>query len=199
MDALLSDICIGTSAAPTYFPAHYFETKDPSGKVREFNLIDGGVAANNPVCPSFIFSSLTCITRNILMNPIINFLLNFQTLVAVSEVSKEITRKNPDFFPTAPMDYGRFLVLSLGTGTAKSEEKYDADEAAKWGILGWLTSDNSTPLVDVFTEASGDMVDLHVSTVFQALHSEENYLRIQVYITLMWLFKISNYILPRSN
>jgi patatin-like phospholipase/acyl hydrolase len=49
-DALLSDICIGTSAAPSYLPAHYFETKDPSGKVREFNLIDGGVAANNPVC-----------------------------------------------------------------------------------------------------------------------------------------------------
>ena len=133
------------------------------------------------------------------MNPIINFLLNFQTLVAVSEVSKEITRKNPDFFPAAPMDYGRFLVLSLGTGTAKSEEKYDADEAAKWGILGWLTSDNSTPLVDVFTEASGDMVDLHISTVFQALHCEENYIRIQVYITLMWLFKIPNYILPRNN
>ena len=122
------------------------------------------------------------------MNPIINFPLNFQTLVAMSEVSKEITRKNPDFFPAAPMDYGRFLVLSLGTGTAKSEEKYDADEAAKWGILGWLTSDNSTPIVDVFTEASGDMVDLHISTVFQALRSEENYLRIQVYITLMWLF-----------
>ncbi|KAG5230941.1 patatin protein [Salix suchowensis] len=148
-DALLSDICTGTSAAPTYLPAHYFETKDPSGKVRGFNLIDGGVAANNP------------------------------TLVAMSEVSKEITQKNPDFFPIAPMDYGRFLVLSLGTGTAKSEEKYDADEAAKWGVLGWLTSDNSTPLVDVFTEASGDMVDLYISTVFQALRCEENYLRIQ--------------------
>ncbi|KAJ6722447.1 XYLOSE ISOMERASE [Salix koriyanagi] len=148
-DALLSDICTGTSAAPTYLPAHYFETKDPSGKVRGFNLIDGGVAANNP------------------------------TLVAMSEVSKEITQKNPDFFPIAPMDYGRFLVLSLGTGTAKSEEKYDAEEAAKWGVLGWLTSDNSTPLVDVFTEASGDMVDLYISTVFQALRCEENYLRIQ--------------------
>ena len=79
-----------------------------------------------------------------------------------------------------PMEYGRFLVLSLGTGTAKSEEKYDAEEAAKWGLLGWLTSDNSTPLVDVFTQASADMVDFHISTVFQALHCEENYLRIQV-------------------
>ena len=49
LDALLSDICIGTSAAPTYLPAHNFDTKDSTGKVRTFNLIDGGVAANNPV------------------------------------------------------------------------------------------------------------------------------------------------------
>ncbi|KAG5227328.1 patatin protein [Salix suchowensis] len=109
-DALLSDICIGTSAAPTYVPAHYFETTDPSGKVREFNLIDGGVAVNNP------------------------------TLVAISEVSKAIHREGTASFCMNPMEYGRFLVLSLGTGTAKSEGKYDADEAAKWGIIGWLTS-----------------------------------------------------------
>jgi len=50
INALLSDICISTSAAPTYLPAHYFETQDSTGKIREFNLIDGGVAANNPVC-----------------------------------------------------------------------------------------------------------------------------------------------------
>jgi patatin-like phospholipase/acyl hydrolase len=48
-DALLSDIAISTSAAPTYFPAHYFETKDDEGKIQAFNLVDGGVAANNPV------------------------------------------------------------------------------------------------------------------------------------------------------
>lgn len=49
IDALLSDICISTSAAPTYLPAHFFETKDQAWNVRQFNLIDGGVAANNPV------------------------------------------------------------------------------------------------------------------------------------------------------
>ena len=54
LDASLSDICIATSAAPTYLPAHYFETKDSDGKVREFNLIDGGVAANNPVSTNSI-------------------------------------------------------------------------------------------------------------------------------------------------
>lgn len=49
MDARLSDICISTSAAPTYLPAHYFKTQDKDDNFHEFNLVDGGVAANNPV------------------------------------------------------------------------------------------------------------------------------------------------------
>ena len=53
-NALLSDICLGTSAAPTFLPAHYFETKDANGKTRSYDLIDGGVAANNPVSNSFL-------------------------------------------------------------------------------------------------------------------------------------------------
>ena len=53
-DALLSDVCISTSAAPTYLPAHHFKTQDRLGKTRSFNLVDGGVAANNPVYISFI-------------------------------------------------------------------------------------------------------------------------------------------------
>jgi len=149
LDALLSDICIGTSAAPTYLPAHSFETKDPDGKVREFNLIDGGVAANNP------------------------------TLIAIGEVMKQIMRGSSEFFAIKQMDYARLLVISLGTGSQKEEEKYNADGAAKWGLLGWLTNAGSTPLVDVFTQASADMVDYHLSVIFQALHSEKNYLRIQ--------------------
>ena len=48
-NARLADVCISTSAAPTFLPAHYFETKDASGNPLSFNLIDGGVAANNPV------------------------------------------------------------------------------------------------------------------------------------------------------
>ncbi|XP_058099967.1 patatin-like protein 2 [Magnolia sinica] len=149
LDAELSDICIGTSAAPTYLPTHCFETKDSQGNVREFNLIDGGVAANNPA------------------------------LVAMGEVTRQVFRGNPDFFPIKPMDYGRFLVISLGTGSMKMDEKYSASQASKWGVMGWLLSGGSTPLVDVFTQASADMVDIHISVLFQALHSESNYLRIQ--------------------
>ncbi|KAK8580969.1 hypothetical protein V6N13_144026 [Hibiscus sabdariffa] len=101
------------------------------------------------------------------------------TLVAINEVSKEILRGNPDFFPIKPTDYARFLVVSLGTGSPKCEEKYNASLAAKWGVLGWLTSEHSTPLVDIFMDASSDMVDFHLATVFQALQSEKSYLRIQ--------------------
>ncbi|XP_059630249.1 patatin-like protein 2 [Cornus florida] len=140
LDARLSDICIGTSAAPTYLPAHQFKNQDKEGNVHVFNLIDGGVAANNPA------------------------------LVAISQVTKQV-------FPINPVDYGRFLVISIGTGSSKIERKYSAKMAAKWGVLNWLLHGGTTPLVDVFTQASGDMIDFHISVVFQAF--QDNYLRIQ--------------------
>lgn len=98
----------------------------------------------------------------------------------MSVVTKEIFKKNQDFFPIKPTDYGKFLVLSIGTGTSKEAAKYSAKEAAKWGLLGWLYNDGSSPLINMFTQASDDMVDFHASVLFQALHSENNYLRIQV-------------------
>ncbi|XP_039145324.1 patatin-like protein 2 [Dioscorea cayenensis subsp. rotundata] len=148
-DALLSDICIGTSAAPTYLPAHHFQTASPRGTIREFDLIDGGVAANNPA------------------------------LVAIGEVTKEVIKGNPDFLAHKPFDYRKYLLISIGTGSAKVEEKYTAKSASKWGILGWLFSSWSTPLVDVFLQSSADMVDIHISVFFQTLRSECNYLRIE--------------------
>ncbi|KAL7618863.1 hypothetical protein Lser_V15G00783 [Lactuca serriola] len=149
-NAKLSDICIGTSAAPTYLPPYKFHTKESKGKPPiEFNLIDGGIAANNP------------------------------TLVAISEVTNEITRGSTNFFKINATEYGRFLVLSLGTGSPQAQAKYDATESSRWGVLGWLASGDSNPLVEVFTQASDDMVDYHIYSVFQALRSQENYLRIQ--------------------
>ncbi|MCL7051477.1 hypothetical protein MKW94_004024 [Papaver nudicaule] len=58
-DPLLSDVCISTSAAPTYFPPHHFHVNarvNGEEEIREFNLIDGGVAANNPVSHCFILA-----------------------------------------------------------------------------------------------------------------------------------------------
>ena len=36
----------------------------------------------------------------------------------MTDVSKQILLGNPDFFPIKPADYGKFMVLSLGTGSA---------------------------------------------------------------------------------
>ncbi|CAI9786483.1 unnamed protein product [Fraxinus pennsylvanica] len=149
LDARLSDICIGTTAAPTYLPAYHFKNQFKQGNIREFNLVDGGVAANNPA------------------------------LVAINQITKQILDENPDFFPIKPMDYGRFLVISVGTGSSNGQKKYSAEKAAKWGIFGWLLNGGSTPIIDAFTQASADMVDLHISVVFEVFHSKENYLRIQ--------------------
>ncbi|KAG6409678.1 hypothetical protein SASPL_127720 [Salvia splendens] len=148
-DALLSDICIATSAAPTYFPPHSFTNADGSGHSWDFNLIDGGVAANNP------------------------------TLVAVREVTKEVVSRSEDFFPIQTLECAKLLVISLGTGSAKQEEKYTAEMASKWGVISWLLHGNSTPIIDVYSQASTDMVDYFLSVIFQAQASQQNYLRIQ--------------------
>ncbi|KAI6700074.1 hypothetical protein NL676_014398 [Syzygium grande] len=149
LDAQLSDICIGTSAAPTYFPAHYFKTEDKDGQAHEFNLIDGGMVANNP------------------------------TLVAISEVTRRILNEDPHFSDIkSPVDYTRFLVISLGTGSDTSEIKFNAKKASKWGLFCWLYQDGTSPLIDVYSQGSSDIVDYHNSVVFKAYQSENNYLRI---------------------
>ncbi|GAV80727.1 Patatin domain-containing protein, partial [Cephalotus follicularis] len=147
-DALLSDICIGTSSAPTYLPAHHFTTEDAQGHHRDFHLVDGGVAANNPVL--------------LAMKPPGNVFL-----------------EDPHVLPIKDLPYEQYLVMSLGTGTSKIEKKYNAKMAANWGILGWLYSEGHCPLLDSFTSANGDMVDLQMSTMFGYISCHRNYLRIQ--------------------
>ncbi|KAJ8619046.1 hypothetical protein MRB53_015232 [Persea americana] len=148
-NGLLSDVCISTSAAPTYLPAHYFETKDSEGNVRSFNLIDGGVAANNP------------------------------TLLAMSHITRQIHLKSKNYSSIESINCRKLLVISLGTGAPKQEQKYSTKEASKWGVLGWLYNGGNTPLIDSFSQGSTDLVDIHASVLFQAHHSEKNYLRIQ--------------------
>lgn len=149
-NARLADICVATSAAPTFLPAHFFSSSsDEEGSTRHFDLIDGGVAANNP------------------------------TMLAISHISRGIAIKNERFNDIKPMDGKKTLVLSLGTGAPKLEERYTAALASKWGLFNWMFNHGRTPLVDIFVDASSDVVDFHVSSLFQSLNCKKNYLRIQ--------------------
>lgn len=126
-----------------------------------------------------------CLTKNVVtfdfgsiaMNYGINYfnVQNLQTMMAISHINREMLKNNSE-----PMDATRLQVLSLGTGSAKHEGKYDVDRASRWGLLNWMFDDGSTPLVDMFGDASSDMVDFHVSTLFHSLQVKDNYLRIQV-------------------
>jgi len=99
----------------------------------------------------------------------------------MAEVSNEIRNEGScASLKVKPLQYKKFLVISLGTGSQQHEMRYSADKASTWGLVGWLSSSGGTPLIDVFSHASSDMVDFHISSVFQARHAEQNYLRIQV-------------------
>lgn len=115
-----------------------------------------------------------------------------QTLIAISQISNGILAGDSEYVDMEPLDSTRVLVLSLGTGIAKHEKKYTAEAAARWGLLGWVYKRGSTPLMDVFGDASSDMVDIHVSTLFQSMHTKKNYLRIQVIQYCITCVKLSN-------
>jgi hypothetical protein len=101
-------------------------------------------------------------------------------MAAMSMLTKEVLRHNPDFNPGKPSDYRNYLIISIGTGSAKQAEKYTAPQCAKWGLLQWLYNGGFTPIIDIFSHASSDMVDIHAAVLFEALHCQKNYLRIQV-------------------
>ncbi|CAO2830860.1 unnamed protein product [Amaranthus hypochondriacus] len=145
MNAKLLDICLGTSAAPTFFPSHQFENIYDDGKTREFNLIDGGIVTTNPA------------------------------LIAINEVTKQVMRENPDYDSI----HDKLLVLSIGTGSAKNDKKYDAKITAKWGLMSWVYEKGSSPIIQAFYEAGSDLVDYQNNIVFQSIRSQHNYLRVQ--------------------
>lgn len=72
-------------------------------------------------------------------------------MLAISHIYRDIAKKNSEAGEMEPMMSGkRMLGLSLGTGAAKYEEKYNAAKASEWGLLGWVFDNGSTPLIRHF-------------------------------------------------
>nr|GEU40042.1 patatin-like protein 1 [Tanacetum cinerariifolium] len=67
----------------------------------------------------------------------------------------------------------------LGEVELLLQPRDDAIMAAKWGVLGWIVNNNSSPLIESYSQASADLVVFHNVVVFEALNSIDNYLRIQ--------------------
>ncbi|KAF7845036.1 patatin-like protein 2 [Senna tora] len=137
LNSQLSDICIGTSAAPLLLPPYYFKHADT-----EYNLADGGLLQTNPA------------------------------LLAMSEVTQH------------KGNITKFIVISIGTGRAESEG-YSANKT--WTYSDWILTNS---LLNCMDAGSTSMADYYLSTTFQALHSQNNYLRIQVYVYLIDIYII---------
>jgi hypothetical protein len=82
-------------------------------------------------------------------------------------MAKMIAMENPycNRKEAAPSVYKNILVLSIGTGT-KLKKNYTVADCNKWNILNWLTKDGSSPLIDIFFNASADMVDINAQVLF---------------------------------
>ncbi|CAH2051039.1 unnamed protein product [Thlaspi arvense] len=102
LDALLSDISIGTSATPTYFPPIYFKNKET-----EFNLIDGGVAAANPA-----LVAVNEVTQAMKANSRAKFLL-LSLGTGMSKTTEEYNATIAAKWPASCWALGPFIEVSL--------------------------------------------------------------------------------------
>lgn len=180
-NAVLADVCIGTSAAPTYFPPVSFTTEDADGNPHEFHLIDGGVVANNPTMAAM--SMLNKETLRLRQNPDDSHTHpRNNTRAAMLALSSQALRENKGKEHVQSIDYKSFVIISIGTGSAKRTKEFSAEDRAKWGQYQWITNSDGASIIDVFSQASVDMVDIHATVRFQDIGCEKNYLRIQVFI-----------------
>uniref|UniRef100_A0A0D9X1K9 Patatin n=1 Tax=Leersia perrieri TaxID=77586 RepID=A0A0D9X1K9_9ORYZ len=180
MNPLVSDVCVAASAAPTYFPPYEFTTEDDYGAKQEYNLVDGGVFANNPT-----MLTMEEIRKRTIVKQEEEFLpagVNFnasKALLGQGHVPNGLMQQEAAAGASSSSLYTRMRVLSIGTGV--TSHSYTAKEAKNWGILPWMynLSDGSMPLIDMLSYSGGSMVDYEVALLFKSHGCEDSYLRIQ--------------------
>jgi len=106
--------------------------------------------------------------------------------VAMSAIAKQIRLRSKEFPETKPLDYHRYLVISLGTGLPEQDIKFDALHVAKWGFFEWLGRHFTMPLLHMFLHDSSDMTDSHVANLFKSIGCSDQLLRIQVDIPCVY-------------
>ncbi|KAI9071816.1 hypothetical protein K1719_046220 [Acacia pycnantha] len=204
-DVELSDICIGTTAAPMYLPPHYFEKDN-----REFHLIDGGVIANNPaliaICevvqnrppPQEQQDDIVSTSIAIAQDPPSTegsqswpYSAKEYRERKISELTRALKEAVPE---VKPNEYDKIYLVSLGTGFRKRDKELMARQTWERKLaemaLGNKVYDagnaskwgilawGAGPITEFTLDGSQDMVDYHLASVFRALH-KSNYLRIQ--------------------
>ncbi|MED6143684.1 hypothetical protein PIB30_008326 [Stylosanthes scabra] len=153
LNGLLSDISIATSAAPTFLPAHYFTSENGD---TEFNMIDGGAAAANPV------------------------------MVSLSELGQEKMKHPELYpMMDRADDCSNILLLSLGCGVQPpaAAPGWTIDTVNRWMQPQWLADPpqqpTRLPFLEILGAGSSNTVDYYAYSIFKARNAENNYLRVQ--------------------
>lgn len=80
-------------------------------------------------------------------------------------------------------DFRKLLVLSLGTGSWNESDILAVTPDATWGLIRWFFGpENTRPLIDVLMASAAELVEMYMSSFFQAPGLEDNYIRIQVFM-----------------
>ncbi|BBN12329.1 hypothetical protein MPTK1_5g19190 [Marchantia polymorpha subsp. ruderalis] len=148
-DIQLKDACLGTTAAPTYFPAYQIPKPGQSKTEAYYNLVDGGVAANNPT--------------------------DVAILHAVKDLAFGFAGDGRGGGPEIK-GYEDILVLSMGTGSRI--DRYNVKDMVSWSKLAWVNN-TGQPIVQMLMNSSAYLVDYGVSIRFQIAKVKENYLRLE--------------------
>ncbi|MED6138185.1 hypothetical protein PIB30_119035 [Stylosanthes scabra] len=144
---------MATSAAPVYLPAYNF--KSVNGDNTEFNMIDGGAEAGNPV------------------------------LVALSELGQEKMKHPELYpMMDRANDCSNILLLSLGCGVQSraANPGWNAFNVNHWMQFSWLKTISTPkryPILEILDAGSSDIVDYYAYSLFKARNAESNYLRVQ--------------------
>ena len=170
----LRQAVLGSAAAPTYFPRHHFQA---DGKI--YNLVDGGMAANNPVnhlhTKAFMESFFARFVAVCIHNSFFIFFVldeaasSVQTLLAIREAINIFGSR----------DDNRYLVISLGTGAEGDHH----DFVNLGSPFDWILDlkRGIPPLASLLFETSADMVDTYTSIFLGGgQNSRHQFLRIQV-------------------
>ncbi|KAF7845021.1 patatin-like protein 2 [Senna tora] len=154
LNAKLSDICIATSAAPTFFPPHFFQTHD---NLQEFHLTDGGLAALNPALAALSEVSQSK-KENPEMFPMMENPNDYKNIVLIS-LGCGIFDSKKEYDAQEAAKWGR------GAWVLK--------------IIQLIPPLYETPLLDFLHEANCNMTEYHLATLFNGLDAKDHYLRVQ--------------------
>ena len=126
-DIPLWQICMSSSAAPTFLPPVELQPKDKDlfGSSWSFPHIDGGVSANNPSLAAISLAMRLSHAKNINL-----------------DVKQKYKLDN--------LKFEDISVLSIGTG--RSGEPYEFEQIKKWTPLNWASR-----IVDVFMEPTSEI------------------------------------------